>query len=70
MEVRLSTSAIIEWECQRSLFEAIGRVEHKAQFVILSPEAAFIYLMLVAILKIDKLIIDENAVPRYHSRNK
>jgi hypothetical protein len=34
MEVRLSASAIIEWEYQRSLFEALGRVEHKARFVI------------------------------------
>ena len=64
MEVRLSTSAIIEWEYQRSLFEEIGRVEHKTQFAILSPEAAFIYLMLAAILMIDELIFDENVVPQ------
>ena len=34
MEVRLSASAVIEWGYQRSLFEALGRVEHKARFVI------------------------------------
>lgn len=62
MEVRLSTSAIIEWEYQRSLFEALGRVEHRAQFVILSPETTVIHLMLAAILKTDELIFDENVV--------
>ena len=50
MEVRLSAS------------EALGRVEHKAQFVILSPETTVIHLTLATILKIVELIFDENVV--------
>ena len=44
------------------MFEAFGRVEHKARFIVLSLETAVIHLMLTSILKIDELIFDENVV--------